>query len=201
MNYKKGFVIPLIIAIVAILAIGGGYFMFSKNIKPCSKINVGFRNTETGLCQNFSSCGDIPKKFVSDSSCLATSTATTTDIIAGWKTYTNTQYGFTLKYPNNWRIVDTKGGPIVSVAPDDYIFKDGTDSPFGYFFVWPFGFNLSDKSKQERLEKPLDTGWIDEPLLGNYREVITNDKKLEIIMLGPITDIQEKILETFIINN
>ena len=33
-NLQKGFVVPLLIAIIAVLAIGGGVYYYSKNIKP-----------------------------------------------------------------------------------------------------------------------------------------------------------------------
>ncbi len=32
-NYKKGFVIPLVIAIIALLGIGGGYYLYNSNQK------------------------------------------------------------------------------------------------------------------------------------------------------------------------
>ena len=41
----------------------------------------------------------------------------TPDPTANWKTYTNTQYGFEIKYPVGWKIVDN-GGDIISVCKD-----------------------------------------------------------------------------------
>ena len=77
MYSKKGFVIPLIIAIVAILAIGGSVY-FSKNKKV-----------------------EAPVINPVASSTVATSTATSTDVTAGWKTYTNIQLGYQIKYPKD----------------------------------------------------------------------------------------------------
>jgi hypothetical protein len=37
MNYKKGFIIPLLVALVAVLAIGGGYY-YVKNTKKVEGI-------------------------------------------------------------------------------------------------------------------------------------------------------------------
>ena len=34
-------------------------------------------------------------------------TTTTTDPIADWKTYTNTNFNFSIKYPNDWKVSDT----------------------------------------------------------------------------------------------
>ena len=73
MNSKKGFVIPLIIAIVAVLAVGGGYWYYS--------LSTSFNH-----------------------SLKPNNLATSTDQTAGWKTYTNTQYGFEFKYPKDWII-------------------------------------------------------------------------------------------------
>lgn len=40
--------------------------------------------------------------------------ASSSDEASGWQTYQNSQYGFSFKYPNTWRIVDdlSKGGTI-----------------------------------------------------------------------------------------
>jgi len=71
---SRGFVIPLIIAIVAILVTGVGcYLILTPGTGPCAMLYVGYRNTETKLCENFSGCS-VPRKYIYDSSCLATST-------------------------------------------------------------------------------------------------------------------------------
>lgn len=78
---KKGFVVPLIIAIVAIIAIGGEYYIM-KSKGPCAYLHTGYRNTETGLCEDFGSCDRIPVKYVKDVNCLS---STTNPIIGGDK--------------------------------------------------------------------------------------------------------------------
>jgi len=40
----------------------------------------------------------------------------TTYPTADWKTYTNTKYNFSFKYPSDWEILDRFGGPIM-IAP------------------------------------------------------------------------------------
>ncbi|MFA5934335.1 MAG: hypothetical protein WC827_00395 [Candidatus Paceibacterota bacterium] len=79
MNSQKGFVIPIIIAIVAIFAIGGGIFYIktSKSNFPCWP----------PLC--------FPGR-----------SAPTIDETKDWKTYTNTWGGFEVKYPSDWKIID-----------------------------------------------------------------------------------------------
>lgn len=42
---------------------------FSKNLAPCAYLQRGYKNTETGKCENFSTCGNIPTKYTKDLSC------------------------------------------------------------------------------------------------------------------------------------
>lgn len=104
MNSKKGFVIPIIIAIVAIFAIGGGYYYTQKSdfLKDDKKENV-----------------------VTDNSKITSTTDETKD----WKTYTNTAFGFEIKYPTDW-ILDEKENSLIK---NGYVLKiiimDGMDVP------------------------------------------------------------------------
>jgi hypothetical protein len=77
MGKQKGFVIPLIIAIVAIFAVGGGYYYTQKGnfLKDDKKGNV-----------------------VIDDSKIASTADETKD----WKTYKSEEYGFEFKYPADW---------------------------------------------------------------------------------------------------
>jgi tRNA threonylcarbamoyladenosine modification (KEOPS) complex Pcc1 subunit len=86
MKNQKGFVIPLIIAIVAILAIGGGYWFYS--------LNTSFNHSA------------LPIESTSTPSTIAT----TTEVVAGSIVYTNTQYGFELKFPPSWKDVKVTEG-------------------------------------------------------------------------------------------
>ena len=213
MNSQKGFVIPIIIAIVATFAIGGGYYYSQKigitttpespstrkiDIATTTQNNIVGGDKDSHGCigsAGYSWC-EIKNKClrVWEEKCEVVST-TTININKDWQTYKNEEYGFEFKYPKNWKIVDTHGGPIVSVAPEGYVIKDGTDSPYGFFFVWPFGFNLSEGMKLKRLNMPLDTGWS-ESFGGEMRQVITSNKKLEITMFFKDV-LLEEILSTF----
>ena len=87
---SRGFVIPLIIAIVAILAVGGIYYTYNWGGSMCWPYCKGMTDQDRELI----------KQSAIDAG------ATTTDVTAGWKTYTNTQYGFEFKYPESWEVED-----------------------------------------------------------------------------------------------
>ncbi len=66
----------------------------------------------------------------------ASSDTTTTDPLASWKTYTNTRFAYSIKYPNTWYIKSTDSekdftprGP----APQDYIGGDTYWSNYAKF--------------------------------------------------------------------
>jgi len=71
-QHKSGFAIPLIIAIIAILVIGGGIYYYSQK-------------------------AEAPKSQEQNQNLV--DNATTTGHTTGWKTYANSQYGFEFKYP------------------------------------------------------------------------------------------------------
>ena len=64
------------------------------------------------------------------------------DPTADWKTYTNTQYGFTVKYPTDYRVnpfgQPTEKGLAVSFVQTG---TEGTDLPS--FFIWVIASTLS----------------------------------------------------------
>lgn len=86
MYSQKGFVTPLIIVIVAILALGGGVFYYlNKPIKLNYYVHPVATTTSTVIS-------------------ISTSTNNTVD----WKTYTDTQYGFEFKYPPTFEILQVQ---------------------------------------------------------------------------------------------
>ena len=107
--------------------------------------------------------------------------------------YTNNEYGFTFGYPLNWKVMDhVKDGPIVTVAPMDHVFKDGTETPYGFFSVWNYNKN-QDFGK-------VDTDWEENAFIGPTRQVYLPDSDLKIVLIVPYgyteSDI-DQILNTF----
>lgn len=96
-TYHKGFVTPLLLALIAILLLGGGAYVYMQ--KNQANQPVIENSTATSAANQY----------------------------VGWNTYTNTQYGYSIKYPNNW-FINTKyseqdftpRGPV----PHDYIGGD-----------------------------------------------------------------------------
>jgi hypothetical protein len=111
-NYQKGFVVPLLISIIAILIIGGGVYIYSNK-----KVE---NNTPVVVNSN------LPAQ--------SNQTSTTT---SDWKTYTNTTYGYSIKYPADWKInEDTSPRNISWSSP-----KTTAESVFIQVGVYP---GLSD---------------------------------------------------------
>lgn len=95
-NKQKGFTVPLIIAIVALLAIGGSayYFFAGKAEKQvvCTK--------KAKMCPD----GSSVSRTGPNCEFMPCSNEEIADI--NWKTYHNDIYGFELKYPSLWVVRD-----------------------------------------------------------------------------------------------
>lgn len=115
---EKGFA-QILIIILALIAIGGAYYFGTQK-----------NNVLTTPVQS-----SVPA--VTEAT---TQASPTTDPTANWKTYTNTQYGFTFKYPPGLEtLLQSEGGvsgpitgnPIfVYALADKLTIAQGTDKPF-----------------------------------------------------------------------
>jgi hypothetical protein len=70
----KGFIAPLLLALIVIMLIGGGVYVYQQN-KQANQPTTAISTTQTPNSQT-----------------------------ADWKTYTNTKYGYSLQYPNDWEV-------------------------------------------------------------------------------------------------
>ncbi len=91
-NTQKGFVVPLIIAVIVILAIGGGLY-YQSHKKSVGSVVISNVPAPT---DNSSYTYPTPTRYQA------------TGASASWPLYTNDQYGFHVKYPDkNWSIASS----------------------------------------------------------------------------------------------
>ncbi|MCX6812044.1 MAG: PsbP-related protein [Candidatus Berkelbacteria bacterium] len=88
----------LIAVVLTIIIVGGGtyYYMQRK-----------LTNDKNNLQSQIDSLNKQIKDLQTTSSTSSTSTTATTDPTAGWKTYTNSTYGFSFKYPADLAAIST----------------------------------------------------------------------------------------------
>lgn len=112
---------PLVIAIIALIVIGGGvwWYMDSSDTDDMAMVNETNGNGNvTGSQQNGATTnGDT--SVSSDNP----------QVVAGWKSYSNTKYGYSIRYPSNW-VVGNLAAPTASAAPEVFAVHstDGTMS-------------------------------------------------------------------------
>jgi hypothetical protein len=118
MKTKQGFAPLIIILIIAALAIGGGVYYVKKNKTPAVEVNTNTQSTTTVSTPDTSTKANNQTNSNTDS---------------GWKTYTNSTYGYSFQYPSNWYVNTqysnqdyTPRGP----APYDYVGGDTSISNY-----------------------------------------------------------------------
>jgi hypothetical protein len=62
-------------------------------------------------------------KTTADTTATTAATTTSTDPTAGWKTYTNSTYGFSFKYPTDWTKVESTTESSKGVLSKDLVLK------------------------------------------------------------------------------
>ncbi len=83
-NNNKGFIAPILLAIIALLVIGGGVYIYQNKKEKVPAV------VDTEIQQP----GQVQQQTDTKTSPVNTQTDT-----SNWKTYTNAQYGFEFKYP------------------------------------------------------------------------------------------------------
>gem|GEM_PF-1705763 len=86
--------------------------------------------TGATLFISFGSCETNTEPMSKQLEAQVLSTFVFTDVTADWKTYTNTKYGFSIKYPSTWVKVEVNsasldGKPLVFTQLSDSLDKDG----------------------------------------------------------------------------
>ncbi|OGI93868.1 hypothetical protein A3A03_02060 [Candidatus Nomurabacteria bacterium RIFCSPLOWO2_01_FULL_40_18] len=83
-NFKKGFIVSVILGIISLLLIGGGVYLYKnkKAVAPTVETEQSNQNQQQTDTQT------PPVNIQSDTS--------------NWKTYTNSSLKYSVKYPSNW---------------------------------------------------------------------------------------------------
>ncbi|MDP3882771.1 MAG: hypothetical protein Q8Q48_01815 [Candidatus Staskawiczbacteria bacterium] len=107
-NKQQGIISPIVIAIIviAVLGVGGyvAYTQYSEKITP-EAVENEVENTENTETNTENTTNDQKETNT-------TETTTQQTELAGWKTYTNTEYGFEIKYPTEYKTQEIPtGGP------------------------------------------------------------------------------------------
>lgn len=153
-NYKKGFVIPLVIAIIALLGIGGGGYVY-VNKKNADKLENSLKKISKNTVVTST---NIVENNENDSKIIPANT--TTSVVSDWKTYKNEEYGFEFEYPKIYEVMYDShlGGGIPNIGEKQFAiqFQTITNSDYpgqGYliFSVQPTSFkNIEDLMEQSK---------------------------------------------------
>lgn len=114
MKKEQGFILPIIIVVLVIAVLGtAGYFVY----KQYSALKITACTQEAKICPDGSSVGRTGPncEFAECPNQTAGSPVQSQQATEGWKTYTNDEYGFEIKYPaNGWNLlVDAPRGNIL----------------------------------------------------------------------------------------
>jgi hypothetical protein len=93
---RRGFVLPVVIAIVALAAIGGALAWrtsYLDSLLPAAVINFFGRSADSA-----NSAHPQPEPSSEESE------PTASDVTKDWKTYTNKKAGISFKYPKDWAV-------------------------------------------------------------------------------------------------
>jgi len=87
-NVQKGFIVPVLLGIIALLVIGGGLYVYEnkKTETPVAHIDTGTQTTNQAE---------------------QTNTSSTKIDVAGMKQYTDSSFGFSFWYPSTWTVQST----------------------------------------------------------------------------------------------
>jgi hypothetical protein len=100
---QKGFIVPLLLGIIAVLIIGGGiYFYHTKNATP---VSTSTAQTSVSAQTNVST---TPATQTSNSAPANTSAVSTNISVAGMKQYTDSTFGFSFWYPASMQVTKTQ---------------------------------------------------------------------------------------------
>jgi hypothetical protein len=119
MKNNKGFIVPVLLAIIAVLVVGGGVYVYNdkKSEAPVLPVGEEFQVTDQiqTNTQTESTNGSEP---CTNNGSMGTRKCNPSES-ANWKTYKDEKYGFQFKYPSDWTFQKNDPyGWVVGKYPD-----------------------------------------------------------------------------------
>jgi hypothetical protein len=158
--------IPLLIVVVAIIGFAGWY-VWNRNHKSTNN------QVSTSSIQQAASTVTTELPSISSNLPSATPTQSTQtsaeDLTANWETYTNSQFGYTIKYPNDWMSISdgcfenkesAQSKPIINM-PGVKPGRDTTGADLCIFEPTNYSSYLMGITKQITINIALDLTGID----------------------------------------
>lgn len=110
------------------------------------------------------------------------SVSTTADPTANWKTYTNTKYGFSFKYPKDWVIEEEpvkKQGILIWSAEGYAQLEEGRNNDYGRSYIPEVFINYYDNIlvEPENVSSNMGAKTLDEYVVKNID--IVNEEKID----------------------
>jgi len=119
MNNQKGIssLIGIVIVVAVALVLVGGIFGYQYLTQPKENNQPQNQNQQTACTEEAKVCPDGSAVGRTGPNCEFAECPVVQDQTAGWRTYTNTKYGYEIKYPKDWvsSISDTG---ILLVTPE-----------------------------------------------------------------------------------
>ncbi len=197
MDYKKGFIVPVLIAVV-ILVIGGVFLLKREKVEAPITVNPNSTTTQNIVGNDKDTHGCIGSAGYSwcaeKSKCLRVweekCEATTTDVTAGWKTYTNTQYGFQITFSEIW-----KGYKVVKEDNNNILFCVPSKKPLdkvvsGYSCL--YRLVVSDRIVWEKEAEPCLKNSEAESMCDWVGNVVGKNEKYVFSLSNAVQDFNEE---------
>jgi len=118
---------PIIALLIAIVILGGGIggYVYFKNkpvvcppdTKQCP--DGSYVSRVPPKCE-FQECPVVASTTTPISTAAVTTTPTSTAEMVGWKTYRNEKYGFSFKYPSDYKVTEKGNSVIISGTSEKY---------------------------------------------------------------------------------
>ncbi|MES3005776.1 MAG: Ser-Thr-rich GPI-anchored membrane family protein [Patescibacteria group bacterium] len=107
-NKQSGFIIPLILSIIAILAVGGGVYVYQENKKVEVPVPVVDTNTQATV-ETQQTATQNPSAVTQQNT-----VNTSVSVSATLKTYTNSKHGYSIQYPSDAVVTSVDSGTDAS---------------------------------------------------------------------------------------